>query len=98
MFAGWFRIVDQRHGRLPSPAESSSAEAPANPIIVRLVRRHDIITITAGSHMPLYTVAEDSGRVLVSEMSMPQLKTTRPDLYEQISPAVAPTAQAWAGE
>jgi hypothetical protein len=70
----------------------------SNPVIVRLFRRHDVITITAGLNAPLYTVVDGSGRVLVSEMSMPELKRTRPDLYEQISPAVAPTAEAWAGE
>ncbi len=76
----------------PTPIAKSS-----NHVIVRLVSCHEIITITTGPIAPLYTVADASGRVLVSGMTMADLKKTRPDLYQQISPALSPKAEAWAG-
>jgi hypothetical protein len=78
---------------MPTPMAESS-----NPVIVRLVGRHEVITITTGPIAPLYTVVDRSGRVLVSAMTMSDLKKTRPDLYEQISPSLSPKAEAWAGE
>jgi hypothetical protein len=81
----------------PQPKSTPIAES-SNPVIVRLVGRREVITITTGPISPLYTVADLSGRVLVSAMIMSDLRKTRPDLYEQISPALSPKAEAWAGE
>jgi hypothetical protein len=42
-------------------------------------------------------VADASGRVLVSGVTMSDLKRARPDLYEQIYPLVSSNAEIWAG-
>lgn len=84
-------------GCVSQPKSTPMAES-SNPVLVRLVGRHEIITITAGPIAPLYSVVDRSGRVLVSAMTMSDMKKIRPDLYEQISPSLAPKAQAWAGE
>jgi hypothetical protein len=76
---------------------STPVVAVSDPVIVRLVSRHEVITITAGARTPLYTVADASGRVLIREMSLPELKKTRPDLLEQIAPALSSAADNWAG-
>ena len=84
-------------GCASQPKSTPMAEF-SNPVIVRLVGRREVITITTGPISPLYTVADLSGRVLVSAMTMSDLRKTRPDLYEKISPALSPKAEAWAGE
>jgi hypothetical protein len=83
-------------GCASQPGPSSSVTS--NPVITRLVSRHEVITITAGPGAPLYTVADPSGRVLVSGMTLHDLKTTDPELYERLAPALAPEADASAGE
>jgi hypothetical protein len=67
-------------------------------VIVRLVGQHEIITITAGPTSPLYTITDSSGHVIVADMSLPDLKKNRPDLYDQLAPDLAPESEAWAGE
>jgi hypothetical protein len=81
-----------------SHPESTATAASTNPVITRLLSCHEVITITAGPVAPLYTVADPSGRVLVSRMTMQELRTTDPELYQRLAPALAPTAEAWAGE
>jgi hypothetical protein len=75
-----------------------SSAVASNPVITRLVSRNEVITITAGPVAPLYTVADPSGRVLVSGMTLHDLKTADPELYERLAPALAPEADASAGE
>ncbi len=72
-------------GCVARPPSQSTAIAP-NPAIVRLAGRHSVITINAGPGIPLYTVADESGRVLVADMTTADLKKSHPELYEQIFP------------
>ena len=69
-----------------------------NLVIVRLVGLHDILTITTGPIVPLYTVTDAAGRVLVSDVTMSELKKTRPDLYQQIAHDASASLDAWAGD
>lgn len=85
----------------PAPAPSAPPPGTASvshPMIVRLVGRDDMITIYSGPAGPLYTVADSTGRVLVSEMTIPEMKKARPDLYDRLFPAMAPSAVVWAGD
>jgi hypothetical protein len=77
--------------------QSTPMAASVNRVIVRLVSRDGVITITTGPIVPLYTMADASGRVLVSGVTMSDLKRARPDLYEQIYPLVSSDAEIWAG-
>ena len=86
------------HGHASS---SRAATAPAAavvaalqhepPVIVRLVNRHQTITITAGPRGvgPLYSAVTADGKVLVSRATLQELRSEHPEIYRQIQPGVA---------
>lgn len=84
-------------GCVSQPLVSSTA-ASEHAVIVRIVSRHGVITVTTGPTAPLYTVADAYGHVMVSGVTLASLKKTRPDLYEQVSTLVSPEAESWAGD
>ncbi len=59
---------------------------PAHREIARLVGRHHTIIITTGPTTPLYTIETNSGQVLASNVTLSQLRQSRPDLYEDMFP------------
>ena len=69
------------------------APTASEPIIVRLVSRHQTITITAGQGGALYTVVDASGRTIISRATLDQLRVTDSEIYRMI----APGAMVWAG-
>ena len=75
------------------PPEPITASAQY-PVIVRMVARNQTITVTAGPHGPLYSAATAAGRVLVSNVTLEQLRTTHPDVFQQVEPTLALDARA----
>ena len=73
------------------PAPQAAAPQQENPVIVRLVGQHQTVTITAdrAGRGPLYSVADKNGQTLVANATLTELRTTHPDLYRQIEPAIA---------
>ncbi len=76
-------------------ARSPKAYAPTRveyPVIVSLVGRNDVITITAGPKSPLYSAKTKEGVVLVSNVTLNELRESHPRVYKQVYPAI--TVQA----
>lgn len=65
------------------------ATPTAEPVIVRLASRGQIITILAGKGHPLYSVTDPSGRPIVSRASLDDLRVNYPEIYHQVAPGVA---------
>ena len=82
---------DQRARTNPPEPIIASAHYP---VIVRMVARNQTITVTAGPHGPLYSAATAAGRVLVSNVTLEQLRTTHPDVFRQVEPTLALDARA----
>jgi hypothetical protein len=62
------------------------------PTIVRLVARHQTITISAGPHGSLYSINTDTGQTLIANATLADLRDHHPDLYRQLAPALASAA------
>ena len=78
-----------RHGA-PHKGSPTGAITPDNyPVIVRVVGRHQTITVTAGPECPLYSAATNDGKALVASATLEQLRQDHPDLYQQIEPSLA---------
>jgi hypothetical protein len=75
------------------PQEPQSASAHY-PVIVRMVARHSTITISAGPRGPVYSAATSSGKTLVSNATLEELRTAHPDVYRQVEPTLALDARA----
>jgi hypothetical protein len=78
----------------PPPQTQNEPQEPRTafgkyPVIVRLVARRSTITVTAGPHGPLYSSADESGRPVVSNSTLEQLRTDHPDVYRQVEPTLA---------
>lgn len=86
------------HSEAPTPArhgaprkQSPTGMAPSEqfPMIVRIVGRHQTITVTAGPEGPLYSAATNDGKLLVAGSTLEQLREQHPLLYRQIEPSMA---------
>ena len=86
------------HSEAPTPArhgaprkQSPTGMAPTDnfPVIVRVVGRHQTITVTAGPEGPLYSAATNDGEMLVAGATLERLRREHPDLYQQIEPSMA---------
>jgi hypothetical protein len=67
--------------------------------IVRLASQHNDISVIATDRGVRYSAIDKSGRVLVSNATLDDLKQQHPDLYRQLAPATCdasdrPTAYA----
>jgi hypothetical protein len=74
----------------PAPQAKSAAVAEPKryPVIVSLVGRHDVITITAGPKSPLYSAKTKVGVVLVCNATLDELRDGHPNVYRQVYPAI----------
>jgi hypothetical protein len=71
----------------PQAAVAAQAvSAPSDPVIVRLVGRHQTIIVTAGKNGPLYSAEGAAGEKLVSNVTLEQLRRDYPELYRQVEP------------
>lgn len=67
----------------PQPSQVTAA-----PVIVRLVSRDKTITISAGPGHSLYSATDSAGKIIVSNATLDELKSTHPDIYQRVSPDV----------
>ena len=76
----------------------SASAVKSYPVIVSLVGRNDVITITTGpgSRAPLYSAKTKTGVVLVSNSTLDELRERHPQVYRQVHPGIA--VQADGGE
>jgi hypothetical protein len=70
-------------------ASTPRVAAPQGPVIVRLVGQHQVITVTSGPSGPLYSAETVDGEPIVANVTLAQLRTDHPDIYQFIEPAVA---------
>jgi hypothetical protein len=86
------------HSEAPTPARhgaprkmSPTGMAPYDqlPVIVRIVGRHQTVTVTAGPEGPLYSAATNDGKIVVAGATLERLRQDHPDLYQQIEPSMA---------
>jgi hypothetical protein len=86
------------HSEAPTPArhgaprkQSPTGMAPSEqfPVIVRIVGRHQTITVTAGPEGPLYSAATNDGEMLAAGVTLERLRREHPELYQQIEPSMA---------
>ena len=81
------------------PTASAKANAGANaateaatdayPLIVRLVGRHQTITVTAGPAGPLYSATRSDGTAVVAGATLEKLRRDHPDVYQHLVPSIA---------
>ena len=87
---------------LPAPAPRVAAPAPMTaptaapaagyPIIVRLVGRDKEVTICASPDGPVFSATTKDGEVLVTHVSLEELRENHPSLYRFVHPALVTDA------
>jgi hypothetical protein len=77
-----------------TPTTVAPVAAAQYPAIVRLESRHYSINISAGPRCPVYSITNSAGESLVSNISLEDLRTKHPDLFNLLAPALAPKATA----
>ena len=60
-----------------------------NPVIVRVVGRNKVLTISSGARGVAYSVNGGNGRALLSRGSMEDLRRADPSLYRQLNTGLA---------
>ena len=78
----------------PRVAEKSPTTAPSGgyPVIVRLVGRDKEVTICSGPDGPVFSAATKDGEVLVTHVTLEQLRENHPSLYRFVHPALVTDA------
>jgi hypothetical protein len=85
---------DRRAAVLAAPVPvSRPVVAESDKIIVSLVGRRQTVIVLAGHGRSLYSVADPSGRVVVSRVTLEELRISHPDAYKMVEPG----ATAYAG-
>jgi hypothetical protein len=69
-----------------APAIKASTEYP---VIVRIVSRGQTVVVTAGPEGALYSVQSPTGEMLVSNVTLEELRGRHPEHYKWIAPMVA---------
>src|SRR4051812_15019466 len=77
------------HGAPRGRNPRAAAAAPEDPMIVRIVGRHQAITVPAGPHGPLYSAATTDGKVIVAAATLAELRDKHPALFRQLEPSIA---------
>jgi hypothetical protein len=79
---------------------TQSAAAPTterqHQVIVRLVSRNYSVVICEGPQSPLYTIRGATGELLARNLTLNELRDSRPDLYNSLAPALSPKATVMA--
>jgi hypothetical protein len=78
----------------PSPVDPRFAGLGTadHPVIVRLVGRSQVLTVSGGPRGPVYSVADAQGRTMLSHATLDELRVKHPELYQQIRGTVASDA------
>jgi hypothetical protein len=78
----------------PRVEETAPTAAPAAgyPVIVRLVGRDKEVTICAGPDGPVFSATTKDGEVLVTHVSLEELRENHPSLYRFVHPALVTDA------
>ena len=86
--------VSARPAPAPRVAEAAPTPAPAAgyPIIVRLVGRDTEVTICSSPDGPVFSATTKAGEVLVTHVSLEELRDNHPDLYRFVHPALVARA------
>ena len=82
------------HGGKRGLNPRAAVVAKEYPVIVRLVGRHQTITVTAGPTAPLYSAARNDGTPIVAAATLDQLRQEHPEVYQQLIPTIATEAKA----
>jgi hypothetical protein len=73
-----------------APAQMQAVKAVATyPVIVRIVSRGQTVVVTAGPGGALYSVQSPTGEMLVSNLTLEELRGRHPEHYKWIAPMVA---------
>ena len=78
-----------RNGAPRKRSPTAAAPAPQYPMIVRIVGRHQTITVTAGPAGPLYSAATSDGKAIVAGATLDELRDRHPAVYRQLHPGIA---------
>ena len=75
----------------PAPADQRFAGlgTPEHRVIVRLVGRNQVLTVSSGPNGPVYSVADAQGRTTLAHATLDELRVKHPELYQQIRGTVA---------
>jgi hypothetical protein len=78
----------------PRVAERAPTTAPSGgyPVIVRLVGRDKEVTICASPDGPVFSASTLDGEVLVTHVSLEELRENHPSLYRFVHPALVTDA------
>lgn len=83
--------------RRAAPAVAKAPAAPVlneplldgRPVLVRLVGRDHVVTVTAGEAGPLYSAVTRDGVALADGVTLIELRERHPDVYRIVHPATA---------
>ena len=75
-------------------AAALPAQGTDGKVIVRLVSRTNDISVIATSNGVRYSAVDKSGRALVSNATLDDLKAQHPDLYRQLAPTMCKSTDA----
>jgi hypothetical protein len=63
-------------------------------VIVHLVSRDHVVSITTGPKGPLYTAKTRDGVMVANGLTLEQLQKQHPEVYRRLQPAIAPAVTA----
>ena len=78
--------------RVPAAALAPAIEG--RPVIVHLVNRDHVVSITTGPSGPRYTAKTQDGTVVATGLTLQQLRDQHPDIYRKLHPAISADASA----
>ncbi len=64
------------------------------PVIVHLVSRDHVVSVTTGPNGPLYSAKTKDGVMLASGLTLGELREEYPDVYRRLHPAISADASA----
>jgi len=84
----------QRNGALTSQGAGSPRSAHDRKVIFTLAGRNQTLTVVASRMGPLYSVTDNTGRVLLADSTLDQVQQRDPALYRWINSALCATSAA----
>lgn len=78
----------------PSVARTAASDHADYPLIVRLVGRHYTVSASSAPHGVVYSAEGADGRQIVANATLDELRSTHPDVYQQLFPGIATKGDA----